>query len=100
MNSAVHIEYANGWTESDDYETPMKGYRNDVVVTTQDGNRYVLCFYDPVRLSQDVADEGDIIESNLVILNELSRLNIESFIYRISESKVLERIYKMSSVPR
>lgn len=90
------ITYEHGWTDLDDSETPMRGYRSDVVVSTGEA-RYRLSFYDPVRLSQEVEDEGHLTECNLVVLREITRANIEAFVQRIFKSGALAKLYRPAS---
>ena len=76
----------------DDYawEVESKGWFNGVVVIFE-GKEYRITFYDPVRLSQDVADEifkyNFFFESNLVVIKIVNRENIEKIINKIVITK-------------
>jgi hypothetical protein len=48
------LEFRDGYGERDAFETPMRGYRSDVTALLDDGNRYRVHFYDPVRLTQEL----------------------------------------------
>src|SRR5260370_20270812 len=67
------IAFPEWYDERLEYETPFKGYLENVIVQTEDGSRYSLCFYDPVRLQQTLEDDARLghpyfAEAGLVIL--------------------------------
>jgi hypothetical protein len=71
------IEFPEGYDERFEFETPLKGWLAGVVVRLEDGSRYKLCFYDPVRLQQTVDDGAQMgrayfTEPGLVIVPEVS----------------------------
>ena len=53
MAKLQRLEFESGWGERDAFETPDRGYRSDVTALLDDGNRYRVYFYDPIRLVQD-----------------------------------------------
>jgi hypothetical protein len=63
--------------EFDDFDTEMKGYRNDVFVETPDGKIYEVFFYDPVRLTNDLGDGVYLAQPGLIVLNTVNETSIE-----------------------
>lgn len=60
-----------------EFETPLKGFLNEVVVRLEDGSRYQLHFSDPVRMQQTLEDDTRAgreyyTEPGLVILPEVT----------------------------
>jgi hypothetical protein len=67
----------------DEYETPLRGYRSDVIAQLEDDSEYSMSFYDPTRLKQVLEDEvasGSrfFTEVGLVILPEVTHENMET----------------------
>ncbi|MGZ4038313.1 MAG: hypothetical protein ACXVPQ_10830 [Bacteroidia bacterium] len=83
MANNTKIIFRNGISEIDEYEMSLKGYRNDVEVTFPNNNTYHFCFYDSVRLSQDIETEKYILEENLIILEKVNVANIHYIISKI-----------------
>lgn len=48
------ISFIHSMSEPEEQKKCDKGYVNDVLVEFLNGRKYRLCFYDPVRLMQDV----------------------------------------------
>ena len=46
-----------GFTDLDDYNATGAGYCG-AIVQLNDSSRYPVCFYNPVRLQQDVTEEA------------------------------------------
>ena len=60
-----------------EHEAASRGYLSHVVVQTDEGVRYQLCFYDPVRLGQTLADEfrlraNGFGEPNMVVVPDVT----------------------------
>jgi hypothetical protein len=64
-------------------EIQMKGYCNDVIITLSDYSKYKVCFYDPVRLAQDLEEENYIAEPGLIIIKEVSIKNMENAVHEL-----------------
>jgi hypothetical protein len=64
-------------SDFDDFETEMKGYRNDVFVELPSGEIFEVFFYDPVRLSQDLGQGIFLSQPGLIILNIVNKTSIE-----------------------
>src|SRR5687768_9562432 len=58
------------------FEVASKGWYNGVTVELENGKRYSVCFYDPVRLKQDLESEGKayLSEPGLGITGDRPRL--------------------------
>ena len=74
--------FEEGFEERDEYETPLKGWRGDVLVELSDGTRYRLSFFDPVRLAQELDAEVEsgnpfLAEPGLIVLQRVTRENME-----------------------
>jgi hypothetical protein len=81
----VNIIYPIEWDERDNFERPAKGWLSDVIVQTSEGLQFNLCFYDPVRLAQEIEDElaggkAGFIEFGLIVVPEVTKMNIEKAI--------------------
>src|SRR5947209_18541977 len=78
--SAPVIVFPDGYEERGQYEVPARGYLSDVIVQVEDGSRYQLFFYDPVRLEQDLASEGQgyLAEPNMIVMPEVTTENIRN----------------------
>ena len=67
-----------------------KGWFGDAVVTVDDGRKFALSFYDPTRLSQEIADElernGLFSEPNLVVVSTVARQSIERAVAQLSDA--------------
>jgi hypothetical protein len=64
-------------------EVKMKGYCNDLFVMLPDLSKFKVCFYDPIRLGQDVADEAYIGEAGLIVINDVTKDNMENAVYKL-----------------
>ena len=75
--SAYTIVFPDWYGERCEWEAPARGYLTGVEVHLPDGRRYALTFYDPVRLTQTLEDDGRegrsyFAEPGLVVLPEVS----------------------------
>jgi len=77
------IEFSVTTDERWAYETECRGYCPDVVVAFPDGTRYRLTFYDPVRLAQDLEEEGFIGDPGLVVIPRVTEAQIRSTVERL-----------------
>lgn len=64
-------------------EIKMKGYCSDVIITLPDYSKFKVCFYDPIRLVQDLEEEIYIAEPGLIIIQEVSLKNMEKAIHEL-----------------
>ena len=67
------LVFESGFSEVDEFETPMKGYRNDVTVELPDKRKFSVCFYDPIILQEDLKDEPMIADVGLIIIPKVTK---------------------------
>jgi hypothetical protein len=77
------VVFPDGYDERAELETPAKGWLSGVEVHLEDGRRYALTFYDPVRLGQTLEDDARagrpyFAEPGLVVLPEVSTASIQA----------------------
>jgi hypothetical protein len=82
MARLIKLIFEGGYGERDEFETPLRGYRSDVLAELDDGYAYRVTFYDPVRLAQTVEDDTRsgtpyFAESGLIILPRVDREHME-----------------------
>ncbi|MES2822757.1 MAG: hypothetical protein V4732_04075 [Pseudomonadota bacterium] len=81
----------------DDYEWEVKskGWFNGVAVIFQN-KKYILNFYDPIRLSQEIGDElsdSDVFfEDNLIVVHSVDRSQIEKAVDFLAKAERLTRL--------
>jgi hypothetical protein len=75
--------FRSGFSERDEFETPLKGYRNDVIVELPDKKKFPVCFYDTTRLQQDIQDEKIIAEVGLIILKKVTKEKMEEAVIKL-----------------
>jgi hypothetical protein len=71
------LEVPESFGEQAAYETLCRGFFAGAIVRVADGSRYPVCFYDPIRLGQDLEEEARvgrpyIAERNLIVLPEVT----------------------------
>ena len=71
--------------EFDDFDSEMKGYRNDVFVISPDEQVYEVFFYDPVRLKNDLGEGAFLAQPGLIILNTVNKKSIEEAVSQLWE---------------
>ncbi len=80
-----------------EFEMTPKGYLTGGSVELQDGRRYPVTFYDPVRLAQDVEASGTngvpmLAEPGLVVIPEVTREAIERTITELIEVRFFDHL--------
>jgi hypothetical protein len=79
------LEFPEGF-EDYAWEVEAKGWLHGAVAII-DGRRYLLTFYDPIRLSQDIEDElsrgAAFFEPNLIVVRSVTRAELESSVAAI-----------------
>ena len=91
------IHFPHGYHERRELETPAKGWLGDVVVEFEDGPRYRLFFYDPVRLQQDLEAEAEggrplLAEPGLIVLPEVNTEAIRAAVERLAGEGFFEEL--------
>lgn len=89
--------FEGGFDEREAAETRDRGYRSHVWVEFASGERYPVCFYDIVRLQQDLQQEvedGDpyIAEAGLIVLPEVTKENMEKAVGCLAEERFFESL--------
>ena len=77
VSDRFSVNFPADYDARGEQETPLKGYLGDVIVCLEDGSRYSLFFYDPVRLAQDLKSmvecgKACLAEPNMIVLPELT----------------------------
>ena len=72
----------SGFDERSETELPLRGCLSNVLVELEDGNRYLVEFIDPVRLTQEVNDYERLnipcyAEPGLIILPKVTLERME-----------------------
>lgn len=80
-----------------EYETPFRGYLEGVVVQLEDGSRYPLAFFDPVRLRQDLEAEvkwgkSCLAEVNLIVLPEVTTAAIRKAVAELFQEGYFQHL--------
>ena len=83
-------------TELAEFEALNKGYRNDVTVVIGE-KQYKLYITSMIRLQQDfeLGQEAYgycLVEPNILLVNEVTKTEIEKIITKIYENKYFERL--------
>ncbi|MET1536889.1 hypothetical protein [Burkholderia sola] len=82
----IKITYPGWYDELAEFEHAEKGFLEGVLVTSEEGD-IMLNFYDAVRFVQDatdgVRDDGFFYMPNIVVVESVSRRNIEAAAQRI-----------------
>lgn len=87
--------FEGGFTDLDDFNAIGAGYYS-AIVQLDDGSRYPVCFYDPVRLQQDVAEEAKqgtpfVAEPGMIVLTEVSLENMKTAVSRLQHQGYFNR---------
>jgi hypothetical protein len=82
MARLVKLVFGGGYGERDEFETPLRGYRSDVLAELDDGFLYRVTFYDLVRLTQTIEDDARsgtlyFTEPGLIIVPKVDREHME-----------------------
>ncbi|TFF30395.1 hypothetical protein [Mucilaginibacter psychrotolerans] len=67
-------------------EIRSKGFCDNVRVTLPNNLMYKVCFYDPVRLQQDIQDEHYIAIPGLLIVQEITLEGMKKLVYILFSS--------------
>jgi hypothetical protein len=98
------IEFPDWYDTRAELEVPLKGWLDGVVVQLEDGSRYKLCFYDPVRLQQTAKDDFGsgqpfFAEANLVIVPEVSTAAIETAVSALVRNRFFDDLKPLLESP-
>ena len=85
-------------SETDDFDSEMKGYRNDVFVILPDGCIYEVFFYAITRLKEDMGKGIFISQPGLIILDTVNKASIELAIVSLWERGFFKYFIPRSSL--
>lgn len=85
-------------SDIDDFESEMKGYRNDVFIRLPNGDLYEIFFYDLVRLSQDIGNGVYLSQPGLIILNSVNKESMEYAAIDLWKRGFFEHLKPRSSI--
>jgi hypothetical protein len=81
--------------EIDEYVWEAKGYFHGAILVYKSKN-YVLNFYDPVRLGQDIEDEianeSFFHQTNLIVIETVTRASMEEAVAKIIANDVVKSL--------
>jgi|SRR5262245_5689612 len=91
------VLFPEDFDERAEYEMRLKGWFGGVVVQLQNGSRFELTFFDPVRLQQELAgsarnDSPYFAEPNLVILPEVTTESIHKAVKGLVREKFFDHL--------
>jgi hypothetical protein len=97
------IVFPDWYDERAEFETPHKGFLNDVLVRTADGFGYRLYFSDPVRLQQTLEDDAKrgrayFTEPGLVVLTEVTTDAIRAAVAGLWHDGYFEQLKRCSTL--
>ena len=81
------LVFPHGFNERDCFEAPEKGWFGPIIVELSAGTQYVVTFYDPIRLAQDITTAGTtwLAEPGLIILQEVTVTNMEAAVKQLAK---------------
>ena len=99
------VIFPEGFDARWEAEMTDKGYLSDVVVRLEDGARYLVNFFDPVRLSQDLqvlTESGSpfVAEPGLIVIPEVTRDAILTAIQGLNAAGFFETLKPLSDEPQ
>ena len=93
--AAPRLVFNGGFDERAAFEAEARGYCAGVSVEFEDGRRFPVVFYDPVRLAQDLQDETEagypfISEPGLIIVADVTRANMEAAVAKLTRESFFD----------
>lgn len=97
-----HLVFAGGFDERAADDAEARGYRAAVFVEFDDGRRYEVVFYDPVRLAQDLEDEtaaGNpfISEPGLIVVPGVTLVNMQAAVAKLARERFFDVLVPQTS---
>ncbi len=98
------VRFPDWYDELAEVEAEHKGWLQGVEVELDDGTRYPVTFYDPVRLAQDLAEEAKwdrpfIAEPGLVVIPAVTRAAILLTAEHLTSTGFCSHLRPIPSVP-
>ena len=84
----------------DDFDTELKGYRNDAYVEAPNGDLFEVFFYDPTRLTKDIGDDIYLAHPGLIILNTVNKTSIEKAVISLWRKGFFDYFKPLSSIQK
>src|SRR5271155_3771408 len=99
MNHAKLL-FVHGFDERTAYEAELKGYYGNAVAQLPTGRNFRVCFYDPIRLAQDLErgqESGDnyIAEPGLIVIPRVNAHYMEQSIQRLAGEGYFDHMLPM-----
>ena len=85
------------------WEVSCKGWYSGVMVELEDGSRYEVFFYDPVRLAQDLQSDAEtgrpyIAEPGMIVVPEISEESMRLAVKQLHNNGWFEHLRPMADV--
>ena len=85
------LSFPYGFDERDEFEAESRGVYEPVIVHLPDGTEVQVCFYDPVRLAQDLENalkhgESCIAEPGMIVVQRVTRKHMEDSVKQLYSS--------------
>jgi hypothetical protein len=93
--SGPTLSFTHGFDERVAFEAELKGYYANAVVQLPTGKSFKVCFYDPVRLAQDLergqeSGEVCIAEPGLIVVPRVTLHYMERAVARLFKEGYFE----------
>jgi hypothetical protein len=104
MTEHPKLSFPYGFDERDAIESEERGYFGQAIVELPTGARVKVCFYDPVRLSQDLEtmqESGEVClaEAGLIVLPSVTLENMEKAIQRLYTRRYFDGLVPLAESP-
>jgi len=91
-----------GFNERDAFEIEQKGYYDHAIIQLPSGARVRVCFYDPVRLSQDLeaaqeSGEVCIAQPGMIVIPNVTREYMERAVKQLYEEGYFNTLTPLST---
>ena len=98
ISEECHLFFQYGFDERDQFEARSRGYMSHVQVRFSSGLGYSVCFYDCVRLQQDLEEEvrlGNVFiaEPGMIVLSEITPENIRRAVSKLDAEGFFDALY-------
>lgn len=97
VDTRPKLRFAGEFSEQDAFEAQGRGYLSHVMVELEKGCLYPICFYDVVRLQQDLAESSKhgrpfIADPGMIVVEEISLETMEHAIERLWDEGFFEHL--------
>ena len=96
-NSRPSLRFVREFTELDEQEAQDRGYLSHVLADFGDGRLFPLCFYDSVRLQQDLKvrcalGKAFVADPGMVVVEEITLQVLKKVINQLCEERFFEHL--------